>query len=256
MADIDPAAKAKWVLETKSVGEIPALSLKAVAESESVKYLLKPYAGGWDGVLAFKGEQRAILVNTSIDYLPRHNFTFAHELGHYFLEHQPSDIFDGHPAIRCTAADFESEGKIQEVQANRFAVEFLMPEERFRLDMVGAPIDFDLIKSLSKKHMVSKHACSNRILALIQSPCIVIRTAGMKISGYMASASAKQYLKNLVNVPLGTASYAAIQNQSWQADFVRCNPAKWLEKGIAEDVLYECTRGDRKSGTAMTILKW
>ena len=41
----DPVAKAKSVLKTKTVGEIPALSLKAVAESEGVKYLLNLIPG-------------------------------------------------------------------------------------------------------------------------------------------------------------------------------------------------------------------
>lgn len=81
---IDPAVKAKWVLETKGVGEIPALSLSAIARSESIVHRSKTYSDDWDGMLVFKGDRRAILVNTRIDSKGRHHFTFAHELGIIF----------------------------------------------------------------------------------------------------------------------------------------------------------------------------
>ncbi len=58
-----------------------------------------------------------------------------------------------------------------------------MPEERFRLDMAGALIDFGLIIGLSNRYLVSKHACSSRIAALTSTSCIIIWTMGQNIFG-------------------------------------------------------------------------
>ena len=51
--------------------------------------------------------------------------------------------------------------------------------------------------SLSKGYMVSKHACSNRIASLTQSPCVIIRTSGINITSIAASRSAKGLLRTM-----------------------------------------------------------
>lgn len=52
-------------------------------------------------------------------------FTAAHELGHFFLEHDPS--LDDERILRRLVAGVKSDGSLQEVEANAFAAEFLMP---------------------------------------------------------------------------------------------------------------------------------
>lgn len=253
---IDPVAKAKWVLAAKSVGEIPALSLAAIADSEGIAHRSKTYPDEWDGMLIFKGDKRAILVNTRIDSKGRHHFTFAHELGHYFLEHQPNYSNDRQLGIRCTLSDTNYEQKGREAEANRFAVELLMPEDSFQLDMAGAPIDFDLFRGLSDKYMVSKHASSNRVLDLTLAPCIVIVTHGNRVAGCKASRAARSFLRQLKTIPDATAALDAITRKKGQEDFYECAADKWLARSVPGQKIYECTRGSFGNGVAMTILKW
>jgi len=52
-------------------------------------------------------------------------FTAAHELGHFSLRHQPS--LDDESIIRRMPMDGESTSDFQEVEADAFAVEFMMP---------------------------------------------------------------------------------------------------------------------------------
>ena len=64
----DPAAKAKWVLKTKSITGIPALSLEKIAHEENIKYTYDDFPEDplLEGILLYKGNTRAIIVNTHI----------------------------------------------------------------------------------------------------------------------------------------------------------------------------------------------
>jgi Zn-dependent peptidase ImmA (M78 family) len=207
-------------------------------------------------MMLFSDEQRGILVNTRIDNPARHNFTFAHELGHHFLDHPPNFSQDGQRSIRCTISETSTEQKGREAEANRFAAELLMPEETFGFLMTGAEIDFALISGLAIEFMVSKQACSYRVMDITQKPCIVIFTKDGVITHYKSSRAAKGFIAGLQNIPEDTAAHQAILRKSQQSNFVECDAAKWLWRSIPLQKLYECTRGSYKDGVAMTILKW
>lgn len=252
-----PEAKAKWVLEANGISGIPAESLKEIADSEGIRYRYNDYPeDAWDGMLLYKGDRKAILVNIHMGNIGKHHFTFAHELGHYFLNHPPSYAKNGQLGFRCTSEDMEKEQKPREAEANRFAVELLMPRDQFQLDMVGAPLDFGLISSLSNKYLVSKHACSNRILQMTYSPCIIIRMNGKQITGWNASRAARGFLRKMDTVPLDTAAHKAVINRWGHDDFLECDAGKWLMRSIPASKIYECTHIHVDSGAAMTILKW
>lgn len=75
----------------------------------------------------FQGKNQIvrIVVNSTIDNVGRKNFTYAHEMGHYFLMHDLS-------TLACTQANVEGGFSVkdpQEVEANYFASYFLMPKD-------------------------------------------------------------------------------------------------------------------------------
>lgn len=254
----NPITKARWVLKTKGITGIPAESLHDIADSEDIRYLYRtlPNDPKLGGQLLYKGKKKGIIVNTLIDNKGRQNFTFTHELGHYFLDHPPNYSLDGQLGFWCSTDDIGNGKKPREVEANHFAVELLMPEDRFRIDMIGAPLDFGIINGLANRYMVSKHACSNRILGLTHSPCVIIRIQGNKIVGSASSLAARNYLRRLDTVPENTAAHLAITNTYGSDDFVTCDAGKWLMRTIPGNKVYECTHVHRDSGTAMIILKW
>lgn len=254
----DPAVKAKWVSETRSIVGIPAESLGEIAKQENIKYVMDDFPDDpWlEGMLLFKGTKRAIVVNTHIGQTGRHNFTFAHELGHHFLEHPPTFYRNGESGIRCSSADVDNSQKPREVQANRFAAELLMPEVQFRLDMSGADIDFGLINNLANHYMVSKHACSNRILSLTSIPCIVIRSNGQNVIGYCESKAARGFLRTLRCLPDDTAAQRSVAKSRSPISFSNCESEKWLVRNIPGATVQECTHVHVDSGSAMTIIRW
>ena len=256
--DCAPEAKAKWVLETMSILDTPAFHLDEIAASQKIKIGRCPLTNDKDfsGALLFRGDKRAILLNTAISNAGRQNFTFAHELGHYFLQHKPDFQQRGEMGFRCSPKDMKDTHRPQEIAANRFATELLMPATQFRPMMSGAPLDYTLINSLARNFVVSKHACGSRILEFTREACIIIHTRGFEITNKGASSAARGRIMSMMQIPPGTAAYKAIQKKQSQLDFPEADPTKWLVRSNPGIQLYECTRGSWGDDVATTILKW
>lgn len=254
----DPAATAQQVSHKYGINGIPALSLHAIADNEDIlyDYCELPEVPEMAGLLVFKNAEKGILINTYDSQLVRQTFTFAHELGHFFLKHTPIPMQGGDHGFRCTKADI-TWSRIQiEREANAFAVELLMPEHRFRPSMAGAPFDFPLINGLAREYQVSKQTCGYRILELTQAPCAILHSEHGRITMQRTSRAARGFLRQLTYIPQGTAAHSAIRQQCGQTDFTECDPEKWLVRYTALTQVYECTRGKFENGVAMTLLRW
>lgn len=252
-----PTAKAEWVLARYGVDNRPAVALHSIADQAGIRYGYAelPEEPDLCGELLYKNKRKAILINTFNSKPVRQTFTFAHELGHYFLQHLPSYRADGTSGFACTQADIKK-GLQQEAEANCFAVALLMPERMFRPLMAGSVLDFTLIDSLAREFMVSKHACSFRILDFIRAPYAVITSTGHSVATLKTSRAGRGYLSALKTIPQDTAAHAAITHKRSQESFTPCLPERWLARPIPEQYVYECTRGSFASSVAMTILRW
>lgn len=253
-----PSAEAKRVLAINNIVGCPAEHLQNIADAEHIKVLFRSIADEPDfgGQLVYKGAKTGILVNTCIPYSGKHNFTFAHELGHYFLRHTPAYIMNGQQGFRCTSRDMESSHNPQEVEANRFAASLLMPEEQFRFSMMGATLDYTLINNMARQFRVSKHACCNRLLEFTKDPYIVVRSKGVEITEIRASLTARAKLPTLKQISLDTAAYTAITTKKNQGSFTKSVPENWNINLPTSIPLYEWTHGAWEHGVAMTILRW
>ncbi|WP_211228753.1 ImmA/IrrE family metallo-endopeptidase [Desulfovibrio cuneatus] len=251
-------AKALWVLETLGVSGPPTTALHAIADHEGIRYLYRnlPNDPGLSGQLLFKGDKKGIIVNTHNGNPGKHAFTFAHELGHYFLEHTPSFTKDGNTGFWCSTDDIKHNYKKQEAEANRFAVALLMPEHLFRPLMAGSVLDFTLINSLAREFQVSKHACANRALDFVREPYAVILSNRNTITTHKSSRAALGFLRTITHIPQGTAAHNTIVNKRNQESFAACEPEKWLTRSVPGCVVYEWTRGNFMREVAMTILRW
>lgn len=73
-----------------------------------------------DGFIANNGGQKQIFINDKIKNRPRRRFTLAHELGHALLGHDTG-------IIHYRNSEFDTKSDPQELQANVFARDILMP---------------------------------------------------------------------------------------------------------------------------------
>ena len=85
-------------------------------------HLLRPLKGLLGAYL--QDPTPGVLVTTQRP-LSVQRFTAAHELGHFYLQHEPS--LDDERILRRLVSGARSDGSLQEVEANAFAAEFLMP---------------------------------------------------------------------------------------------------------------------------------
>ena len=84
---------------------------------------------GADGRILIGKDSAVITINSKIEFKTKRRFVIAHELGHYLLHWRLSKIYsdDEESLNQWYQRNFSSE----EVEANEFASEFLMPSELF-----------------------------------------------------------------------------------------------------------------------------
>ena len=85
--------------------------------------------------------QWAVVVNAGHAKV-RQRFTLAHELGHILLHKYTTPHADGRVRVRFRDDNSSRGSDYEEIEANRFAAELLMPERMIR--SLAARINFDL----------------------------------------------------------------------------------------------------------------
>lgn len=120
------------ILDKYEIHECPAKQLHDIMERENIKFFQNSFDDdNFDGLITKNNDgQFCIYINTLINYAPRHNFTIAHELGHYFLKHELKEgrlICDRNNV----SEDNSIENELVEQEANYFAACLLMPREMF-----------------------------------------------------------------------------------------------------------------------------
>lgn len=109
-----------------------------------------------DGRIIFGKTKAVIKVNSKIQYTERKRFVTAHEIGHLLMHRNmqlPDDTFSNFNIIAGMEKALKS-GK-QELEANEFASELLMPERLFLKEAKGKKFSPLLIKQLSERFKTS-----------------------------------------------------------------------------------------------------
>jgi Zn-dependent peptidase ImmA (M78 family) len=146
--------------------ELP-LNIEEVVKSMGIT--VKPFDLGDDvsGLLAIENGKAVIGINQNESRV-RRRFTIAHELGHYELHRDKSNLFvDSQFKIyRGNNSNNTPQKQILEQEANSFAASILMPENLVKTEVKKIAFDLgneDAIKILSKKFDVSSTAMYIRL---------------------------------------------------------------------------------------------
>ncbi len=142
--------------------DTPPVPVDEIVERLGATISREPFRGGISGML-YRTDARAVVGVNSAEPPTRQRFTVAHEIGHFLL-HASSSMGT----------------KREEVEANAFAAELLMPEEMLRRhvealvrDDAALPAD-RLANRLAREFEVSGQAMEIRLGALgFLSPLIV-----------------------------------------------------------------------------------
>ena len=120
------------------------------------------------GFLTLRGKRGTIAYNEAHP-LVRQRFTIAHEIGHYMLHRDQSDLFiDKRYPLWLRDTNASTGDSLQEIQANHFAATLLMPriavkEAYSKLDLDLDLDDEDRLDELARSFAVSKQALSIRL---------------------------------------------------------------------------------------------
>lgn len=160
--------RAREILNEAGVSA-PPVPVHEIAQRHDLRIVERVFDGNVSGMLVRKKDRGVIVVN------PRHvttrqRFTIAHELGHFILH--DDETFIDH--VRVDYRD-ERSGRgteRQEIDANKFAAELLMPEDMVRAahrQQLGdgpAPASSDFVAELAETFDVSHEAMTFRLVNL------------------------------------------------------------------------------------------
>lgn len=163
---INPAADNARSLLVERDYQLP-VDVYRVASDLGLTVVEQDFEDQVSGVLVLKGKRGTIGVNKN-HHLNRKRFTIAHEIGHYRLHHDGDVFIDATPVFfrDTTSADGSSP---QEIAANAFAAELLMPEHWLRGLLRERPIDaFDegAMRQVANLFGVSTQALTIRLTHL------------------------------------------------------------------------------------------
>ncbi len=170
------AEVAREVLADAGVAQ-PPVPVQEIAVAQGAELSYEPFRGGISGMLYRDDDRQVIGVNAS-HAVTRQRFTIAHELGHLLLHERRKLIVDSHIYLRDDRSSMGTHE--EEVDANAFAAELLMPEAIVRseaealIEEKPAMSASQLVRHLAKTFQVSEQAMEIRLGSLmILSPLII-----------------------------------------------------------------------------------
>ena len=163
-----PVRRARALLTKATDGKLP-IRVERIAEHLGATISYEPYKGDLSGLLYREGTDIVIGVNSSHS-TTRQRFTIAHEIGHLLLHTGRMMFVDKAIAFRDHASSLGTNK--QEIEANAFAAELLMPEssvlsEAKKLLEPDKPIAAErMVKELAQVFQVSPQSIQYRLANL------------------------------------------------------------------------------------------
>ncbi len=162
---------AEEILREAGITE-PPVPVELIAKKLGATIRYSPFKGELAGMLIRNKEKGTAMIGVnSLDHHNRQRFTIAHECGHLRL-HQGKPAFvdrsfriDRRNELSSRATDFE------EIEANRFAAELLMPYYMIRNDLMEYSLDIEdetELRELANRYSVSFQALMFRIQNVAQ----------------------------------------------------------------------------------------
>jgi len=184
-----PIEKASNIIKKLQIRDPSEILIKDISILRGI-FVKEEILEGSEARLIKKGNKGIITVSNKIPEIGRKRFAIAHEVGHFEL-HKKSQL------IHCNEEDLcaWNENKKQEIEANEFAANILMPSNIFiRFIKKGQP-NFENIKKLSNEFRTTLTATAIRYVSLSSEPCAIVVTQNDIIRWYKKSTSFQFYIK-------------------------------------------------------------
>lgn len=162
------AAKvATELLKELGIQDMP-VDVRAIAEAKGVRVVAGDLDEDTSGVIVIKNDQAIIGVNRT-HHPNRQRFSIAHELGHYLLHRDYAHVFVDTVHAFFRDGNSTKGTDTQEIEANAFAAELLMPKDivvRYVRENRVDVHDEMYVRRLALKFGVSEQALTIRLTRL------------------------------------------------------------------------------------------
>ena len=163
---------AKELLEAVAITG-PPVPIAAIAESLGATVRYAPFQGELAGMLIRDDAQRGTVIGVnSLHHSNRQRFTIAHECGHLRLHKGRQSYVDRSFRVNRRDEVSSQATDAEEIEANRFAAELLMPYEMIKEDLRTYRPDIedeDELRELADRYGVSLQALTLRIRNVVPS---------------------------------------------------------------------------------------
>lgn len=205
---------------------------------------------GCEARLVRKGNMGIISVNAHIPEEGRKRFAIAHEIGHFILH-------TGTQLILCNEDDMWlwNENKTQEIEANEFAANLLMPQEIFvRLIKQGQPT-LDTISDLAKEFRTTLTAAALRYVSFSKEPCAIVFSKDGVIKWYRKSSSFNFHVRVGERLSFDTYAFDYFDGVKIPKEPESVPARAWLAGDIDEDSeLFEQSLSLGSYGVVLSML--
>jgi Zn-dependent peptidase ImmA (M78 family) len=203
----------------------PPIDPRLVAEALGVLLIEKDVEGG-DGCIAIQGDVAAVLVNAAVTPEGRKRFTIAHELGHFEL-HRSWLRFRTELTrdMECVT------GAQEELEANAFASELLMPTDLVAQEFAHQRPSFASIDAIVGRYLVSITAAARRLVDLSDYGCALLCISEGVVKWCCRSEDFPYWLQTGTRPPADSDAASLLNgdetdDKPWQTDI-----EWWTEEG-------------------------
>ena len=169
MAKYDHATKsAQHLLEEHGVQQ-PPVDVEALAQQIGIRVVYEQLEDNISGLLVVQEDNTTIAGINSLHHSNRQRFTLAHEIGHYTLHPHSPTVWVDDAMVHFRGEDLHAPATPEEVEANTFAANLLMPEPFLKQDLQGRAIDAmdeAAVRRLAQRYRVSTQALTIRLIEL------------------------------------------------------------------------------------------
>ena len=220
---------ARRVLEACGIDDPTELPMSDIIMGRGAYYEEKPL-NGKEGEIVSVNNRSIITINSNITFEPKKRFAAAHELGHHEMHKNLDNItFD----TEYELINWYKAGP-QEIEANEFASEFLMPSEQFYKECKAKKFGPHVIEHLSERFQVSKTAAILKFVNRGNHPVCIVYCKDNKMKWWKASHDFRHYIEFYYdsNPPTGSVAYEIFtknksyfndekKQQIWKSDWCR-----------------------------------
>lgn len=226
-------AAAKRIYDDCGIVDPMQLPLETVINSRNI-IIKEEEIEGADGRILMNEDSGIITINSKISIPTKKRFILAHELGHFELHRNKQKGFND--TDETLNHWYHHSYSTEEIEANEFAAEYLMPSDIFRHECEGKSFNHEVIGYLANRFQVSKTAA---ILKFVKTnngnhPVFVVCCQNNKMKWFKRSDDFYHYslFDSNLEPPTGTVAYEVFQKgigyygeegtqQIWKSDWFK-----------------------------------